>query len=53
MNGMTGYGRHEQSSERYRISAELRSYNSRYLELNVSVPPALGELEQRIRQKLN
>ena len=53
MNGMTGYGRHEQSSERYRISAELRSYNSRYLELNVSVPPALGELEQRIRQKLD
>lgn len=53
MMGMTGYGRHELSSERYRITAELRSYNSRYLELSVSLPPTLGELEPRVRRKLD
>ena len=50
---MTGYGRHELSSDRYHVTAELRSYNSRYLEVNVSVPPTLGELEQRVRQKID
>ena len=48
MRGMTGFGRAEHATERWRISVELKSYNSRYLEIQVNVPPRYGELESRL-----
>ena len=44
MRGMTGFGRAEYATEARRISVELKSYNSRYLEIKVNVPPGYGEL---------
>ena len=49
MRGMTGFGRAECATEARRISVELKSYNSRYLEIQVNVPPGYGELEPRLR----
>ena len=49
MRGMTGFGRAEHATEARRITVELKSYNSRYLEIQVNVPPGYGELEPRLR----
>ena len=49
MRGMTGFGRAEHATESWHISVELKSYNSRYLEIQVNVPPGYGELEPRLR----
>ena len=49
MRGMTGFGRAEHATGSWRISVELKSYNSRYLEIQVGVPPGYGELEPRLR----
>ena len=49
MKSMTGFGRAEGVSAQRRITVEFKSYNSRYLELNVNLPPDLGELEPRVR----
>ena len=52
MRGMTGFGRAEHGTEARRVAVELKSYNSRYLEIQVSVPPGYGELEQRLRARV-
>ncbi len=49
MKSMTGFGRAESVAAGYRIAVEIKAYNSRYLELNVSLPADLGELEPRLR----
>ena len=49
MRSMTGFGRAEQVTPRWRISVEIRSYNSRYLELQLNVPAGFAELEARLR----
>ena len=49
MRGMTGFGRGEHGTEMRRVSVEVKSYNSRYLEIQVNVPPGYGELEPRLR----
>ena len=49
MRSMTGFGRAEHATPRWRISVEVRSYNSRYLELNLGVPAGYAELEARLR----
>ena len=49
MRGMTGFGRAEHTTAKRRIAVEIRSYNSRYLEIQVNVPPGYGELEPRLR----
>lgn len=48
MRSMTGYGRVEQVTTVRRIAVELKSYNSRYLEVKVNVPPGYGALEPRL-----
>ncbi|HUZ17649.1 MAG TPA: YicC/YloC family endoribonuclease [Spirochaetia bacterium] len=52
MKSMTGYGYAEHNDERFRLSLDLRSYNSRYLEMSINVPPYLGFLESRLRDFL-
>ena len=52
MRSMTGFGRAEHATPRWRIAVEIRSYNSRYLELNLSVPTGYAELEPRLRAEV-
>ncbi|MGP1459284.1 MAG: YicC/YloC family endoribonuclease [Treponema sp.] len=49
MTSMTGYSYKEAAAEEADISVEIRSVNSRFLDLNVNLPPYLNPLEQRIR----
>lgn len=52
MKSMTGYAYGEYRGERFHLSLDLRSYNSRFLELSISLPPYLGSLEPRVRDYL-
>jgi uncharacterized protein (TIGR00255 family) len=47
---MTGYGYAEAAAKSFRMSLEVKSYNNRYLDIYVNVPPALSPLEPRIRE---
>lgn len=49
MNSMTGYGYKEVLVKGTQISVEIRSVNSRFLDLNINLPPYLNPLEARIR----
>ncbi len=51
MNSMTGFGYSEYNNEDYNISIEAKSYNNRFLDLNLALPPFLSQLEERIRQE--
>ena len=52
MRSMTGFGHAERATSRWHIAVEIRSYNSRYLELNLSVPTGYAELEPRLRAEI-
>ncbi len=52
MRGMTGFGRAEHTTRKRRIAVEVKSYNSRYLEIQVGVPPGYAELEPRLRAEV-
>jgi uncharacterized protein (TIGR00255 family) len=47
---MTGYAYNEVSSGQISFSVEIKSYNSRYLDLEVYVPPYLSRLENHFRR---
>lgn len=49
MRSMTGFGRAEHAAPRWRIGVEIKSYNSRFLEVSLSVPAGFAELEPRLR----
>ena len=49
---MTGFGRYEVVTEKYRIQVELRSVNHRYLDLTLKMPRRLGCFEAGVRQLL-
>lgn len=50
MKSMTGYGYRESASETMTVSVEIKSYNSRFLDLSVNQPYWLGRLETRLRE---
>ena len=52
MKSMTGYGYREAAAARFQMSLEIKSYNNRYLDIFVNVPPPLSPLEPRIRDYL-
>lgn len=52
MNSMTGYGYQELVEEGIFLSVEIKSYNSRYLDLAVNLPPSLSRLENFFREKV-
>ncbi len=52
MNSMTGYAYKEAVIEGTQVSVEIKSVNSRFLDVSVSMPPFLNPLELRIRQAL-
>ena len=52
LKSMTGFGRSEISTADYRISVELKSVNSRFLDLNIKMPKKFNALEANIRNTL-
>lgn len=50
MKSMTGYGYREAATETITVSVEIKSYNSRFLDLSVNQPYWLSRLESRLRE---
>ena len=50
---MTGYGQGSISNEKYTITVEMCSVNSRYLEIKFKLPSMWGELEERMRELIS
>jgi uncharacterized protein (TIGR00255 family) len=53
MYSMTGFGFSEYNNEDYSVIAEIKSYNNRFLDINLVMPSFLNQLEERIRQEIN
>ena len=52
MTSMTGYAYEEVSSEKAIVSVEIKSVNSRFLDLSINLPPYLNPLESFFRTKI-
>lgn len=52
IRSMTGFGRAEGAVNDRKVTVEVRSLNSKQLDLFVKVPPALKERENEIRQRV-
>ncbi len=52
MKSMTGYGISEFQNEVIRVVTEIKSYNNKYLDLSLNIPPFLGPLDQELRKAL-
>lgn len=52
IQSMTGYGRAEASAQGWHCAIELRSVNSRHLELRLRLPSGLGHLEDALKKRL-
>ncbi len=52
MNSMTGYGYQEATEDGIFLSVEIKSYNSRYLDLTVNLPASLSRLENFLRERV-
>ncbi len=50
MKSMTGFAFRERTEGELTVSVELKSYNSRFLDLSVNVPSWLSRLETRLRE---
>lgn len=46
---MTAFSRAEKSKEKLTVNVEIRSYNSRYLDVNMKIPQSYLALEERIK----
>ena len=53
MKSMTGFGFGEHRDEKRHLVMTLKSYNNRFLDLFVYLPPALASLEPRVRRYLS
>ena len=53
MKSMTGYAYRESSKDKVTVSVEIKSYNNRFLDLSVHLPPWLASLEMRIREHIS
>ncbi len=52
MKSMTGYGYNEFQNEKIGLSVELKSYNNKYLDMNINIPSFLSPLEPDLRNYL-
>lgn len=52
IQSMTGFGRAEAASDKYKVTIELKSVNHRYLDINVHLPRKLNFLEAAIRNQM-
>jgi uncharacterized protein (TIGR00255 family) len=53
MKSMTGFGYSEYQDDSIHLLLELKSYNNRYLDLTINMPPFLNQLESGIRTYLS
>ncbi len=53
IKSMTGFAHREIAQTGFRASLEIKSYNNRYLDLAISLPPYLSRLEPRFRSYLS
>ena len=53
MTSMTGYGYNEMNYETAIVSVEIKSVNSRFLDLNINLPPFLNSIESYFRNKIS
>ena len=53
MTSMTGYGYNEMNYEIAIVSVEIKSVNSRFLDLNINLPPFLNSIESYFRNKIS
>ena len=53
MKSMTGFGYGEYRDETRQVTLSLKSYNNRFLDIVVYLPPPLAALEQRLRDYLS
>ena len=53
MISMTGYAYREKTGQDLSVSVEIKSYNNRYLEIFVSLPPWLSSLEMKVREHIS
>lgn len=52
MRSMTGFGRASRSTEEMNLVVEIKTVNSRYLDLNLRVPRELHSMEQKLRKEV-
>lgn len=52
MTSMTGYAYEEKNNESAVVSVEIKSVNSRFLDLTINLPPYLNPLESYFRNKI-
>jgi uncharacterized protein (TIGR00255 family) len=52
MKSMTGYGKTEKIDEKARVKVEIKTINSRYLDVQFNIPSELRSLESSIRNKI-
>lgn len=52
MKSMTGFGYGELQNEKIHLTCDLKSYNNRYLDLIINIPPPLNPLEPSIRERI-
>ena len=50
---MTGFGKSETRFQRKKLNAEIRSLNSKNIDLNLRIPNRYREIETKIRAKIN
>ena len=50
---MTGFGKSETKFQRKKLNAEIRSLNSKNIDLNLRIPNRYREMESKIRAKIN
>ena len=50
---MTGFGKSETKFQRKKLNVEIRSLNSKSIDLNLRVPNKYKEIESKIRTKIN
>jgi uncharacterized protein (TIGR00255 family) len=53
MTSMTGYAYEEKSGDTAVVSVEIKSVNSRFLDLTINLPPYLNQLESYYRNKIS
>ena len=53
LKSMTGYGSASLSNDRYSIQVEVKTLNSKFLDLNLRLPRSLSENELEIRNLIN
>lgn len=50
MIGMTGFGSAEETEGDVSVSVRIKSYNNRYLDLKLTLPPELADAESELRR---